>query len=74
MSEHEIEREPALPEMAVDLEEPEADVIEQHLPVAPDPDPYVGPDSEPPPLEADPADVQEQRSSLDADDDYPPTA
>ncbi len=63
--------ESALPVEGVDIEAPEEDLLEQQLPV----DPGSPPDFESePPLEADPADVVEQRTPVDLDEPYPPTA
>lgn len=56
----------------VDLEEPEADVIEQHLPIDPDAEPDDA-DGEPVPGEADPGDAVEQRLPVGLDEEYPPS-
>lgn len=65
------ETEPTPP---VGIEDPETDVIEQHLPVDRHSIPADDPYAEPAPAEADPADATEQRFPVQLDDDYPPTA
>ena len=57
----------------VDLEEPEADVIEQHLPADPAAEPEHDADGEPVPGEADPGDAVEQRRPVGLDEEYPPS-
>jgi hypothetical protein len=78
MSEHDRDtREPgphpAVPHVDVDVEDPEADVLEQHLPTRDDTEIDDDPYRAPAPPEADPADAVEQRRAVTIDeDDLPP--
>lgn len=57
-----------IPDLEIGMEEPTADVLEQHRTVD-DPAELEGPVAEPHPLEADPADVADQRRDVPEDDE-----